>query len=786
MLHKTIQLCLVTLLVLPQGCATLLKPQPAGGVIDSLPQTIPVVADEKLLKPIVDPAGSSVIKSELGDVVVSFSKPVNPVTLVLDITREQESQGNLLTTIKSSNAEALLEEDTRLTIQLPEPEWVPQIIPTQAQFAQLRESATLPSASVPTTPPPLSSSYPVRHLWQQWDAYFWTSNDLSGGNRIASQIRVPAHHPLYLVSTLQTAAELSSNCDQQGPAKCYKGKEPVLFIHGYTPTVTGLGGGETTWKNFPARLLELGKGNQYAIFEFRWITAARFQDVAADLGRAIEEIAQATGRTTHIIAHSFGGLLIRTYLQGLATEFPYRGNVASVTTVGSPHAGLTEADKVMHGIFFSRGQDIQGLLNGQLQIDFCQQISCYQMGEYVSFTEAELQSYQLNISDAVLSQTLDGPVPLEDANRPVFDVPDNMDLKDQPGKFISVLSDLENYPLPKGLPMQVLIGLTLKQFNPKQQQFAKLQEGDGLISYAGQRFSPVLTTRGMAPLLNQDTQFGGRVTETILGLPEMRPGEESVLLPNHPDYWGYRHTDGPVGFANARPMVQVDCETLSKCDHATFQKVTEWLQKYRSQKISKTTPRLTIKVKIVNADTDRPIPFAWVRVYRKHSPLSKFGGEPDTFLNVSQTNKNGIATAKVEFVPNATYYLDVTAWGFEGVTQVGAVTVAKQLKKSSFEVTKVKLAPKSERRQVTGKITEARTGQPLAQVNYVLRDGNVWRSGHTDDQGNYVIAGLLSGECDVFFFKEGYAVTKLPVTITLNQDRPVAVKMKKVAKSGLK
>jgi pimeloyl-ACP methyl ester carboxylesterase len=785
MSHKIIPLFLVTLLVLLQGCATLLKPKTIEDVTANLPQTVPVVADEKLLRPVANLTGSSVVKNELGDVVVTFSKPVNPVALALDITREQDSQGNILTTVKSSNAEALMEDNTQLTIQLPEPAWVPQIIPTQAQFAQLRESSILSSSSPPITPLlPASSSYPLRHSWQKWDAYFWTSNDFSGGNRISSQIRVPAHHPLYLVSTLQTAAELSSNCDKQESAKCYKGKEPVLFIHGYTPTVTGLGGGETTWKNFPARLLELGKGNQYVVFEFRWLTAARFQDVAADLGRAIEEIAQATGRTVHLIAHSFGGLLIRTYLQGLATEFPYRGNVASVTTVGSPHSGITEADKVVHGTFFSRGQDIQGLLNGQLQINFCQQISCYQMGEYVNFTEEDLQSYQLNISDVVLSQMLNKPSPLADADRPVFDVPDELDLKDKPGKFISVLSDLDNYPLPKGLPVQVLIGLTLKQFNPKQQQFTKLQEGDGLISYAGQRFAPALTARGIEPLLNQDTRFGGPVTEKILGLPEVRPGEENVLPLNHPDYWGYRHTDGPVGFTNARPMVQVECQTIEKCDHATFQQVREWLQKHRSQKFSKTTSRLTIKMKVVKVDTDQPIPFAWVRVYRKNSPLGKFGGEPDTFLNVSQTDKNGVTTAKVEFTPNATYYLDVKAWGFEGITQVGAFTVEKRLKKSSFDVGKVKLAPKSERRQVAGKITDAQTGQPLAKVNYLLHDGDMWRLGNSDDQGNYVIAGLLSREGDVFFFKDGYTVAKLPVTTKPNQEQVVGVKMQRKVKSA--
>lgn len=103
---------------------------------------------------------------------------------------------------------------------------------------------------------------------------------------------------------------LNSVCDK-AVACCYEGKEPVLFIHGYTlGTATITGGGQETWADFPRLIQESG----YVPFEYRWNTGTRFEDAAIELEKMIDLIHEKTGERVHIVAHSFGGLLVRTML----------------------------------------------------------------------------------------------------------------------------------------------------------------------------------------------------------------------------------------------------------------------------------------------------------------------------------------------------------------------------------------------------------------------------------------------------------------------------------------
>ena len=156
--------------------------------------------------------------------------------------------------------------------------------------------------------------------------------------------------------------------------KDVKGKVPILFVHGYAQG-SDFGGGskdsDSTWYNFPAYL----KTGDRALYEFRWRTNARFQDAAGDLCQAINTIYASTGRMIHIVAHSFGGVLTRTYLQGLAHCKNNRDlvPVASLTTIGSPHSGL---DKDWGGGYDT---DTAGVVGGIA----CRQQTCYQMGDNV-------------------------------------------------------------------------------------------------------------------------------------------------------------------------------------------------------------------------------------------------------------------------------------------------------------------------------------------------------------------------------------------------------------------
>lgn len=192
-------------------------------------------------------------------------------------------------------------------------------------------------------------------------------------------------------------------------------------------------------------------------------------------------------------------MLTRTYLQGLATQFPYGDDVASVTTVGSPHSGIFDTETLTpgsSGLYFPEGQDSQhsaeiGLLSGfalagNVQINNCAQISCYQMGEYVRFSDEDLAILQLD-----------------------YEGSSELDREDRAGYFIGNLADFYENKLPDNLAIQVLIGLsTSRGLNEV------IDSGDGLISFEGQRINPSLR-RG--PYLKNDTSMGGVVTEKIMG-----------------------------------------------------------------------------------------------------------------------------------------------------------------------------------------------------------------------------------------------------------------------------
>lgn len=408
-------------------------------------------------------------------------------------------------------------------------------------------------------------------------------------------------------TTEKRVAELSSSCNFLD-TKCFQGKIPVLFVHGYKLSMEGvdLGGGKGTFGEFPKLVQELNK-DRYVLFEFRWSTEARFEDAAYDLGKAIEKIKEKTGNPVHIIAHSFGGVLTRTYLQGLAekymypgdflTTLPYKqGTVASVTTAGTPHSGIFDGQTTFGTTAFegkeefSPGQDSS-------TFELCKQISCYQAGE-----------------------------PVVDLDKVNFKLENTTE-----GYLMAKLADFTKHPLPD-LPIQVLIGLTAKDRNTECVERlidnlaciyneSLIGSGDGLISYEGQRFAPQLTSDGIKPLLS------GMITEKILGeftaaLPisvdryplleakravkfyggvkqpqnVVKPGDALLILHNYQngDGWGYKHADDLTGekrdeylwnyFATRNPPygeVFIDgnkCTSATDCQHDTFLKVRDWLE----------------------------------------------------------------------------------------------------------------------------------------------------------------------------------------------------------------
>jgi pimeloyl-ACP methyl ester carboxylesterase len=421
----------------------------------------------------------------------------------------------------------------------------------------------------------------IAHLWSQSGLKYFMHTGIIETNRLPEAKQQQFRITLKYVQVVGISWQASSFLHAKLPSKlygycsdgntaCYQGKTPVLFVHGYTPATStseklgigGFGGGDDTWGNFPQLLAD-----KYAPFEFVWRTNARFEDVANDLGQAVKLIQQKTGKPVYIIAHSFGGLLARAWLQGLASDSATpsaSGLVAGLTTLGTPHSGIADKNRCMAGIALPGGQDGIDWFEG------CQQASCELAGEEI-------------FSDAMRNLFGSG------VGKPM-----------RPGELIQKLNDFNTYPLPS-IDILVQIGLT------SQRGFdAFVDVGDGLITYEGQRFAPSDTVQGscfenQGSVTARDSSLrlsavntgGARVMETFLGFPDTwRPGEFNLYA--NDGFYGYKHAKLVSG--SPRMEAYVDCISADNCDHHGFQYTLAWLNSLNNTTQPPVTPPTTSKL----------------------------------------------------------------------------------------------------------------------------------------------------------------------------------------------
>ncbi len=309
---------------------------------------------------------------------------------------------------------------------------------------------------------------------------------------------------------------------------------PVLFVHGYKNQFgADLGGGEATWNEFP-KLIESMSGSEatYLPFEFQWRTNASFSVVADELAQAIVRIRNLTGKPPRVVAHSFGGILVRTLLAGLGENTrsfdPWYVN--GVLTLGTPHSGIFARATTVEDVSFPVGRDT-GI------IAQCNQISCHQAGA----GEGLEWGYS---PDDIRAMTAAGGAA---------------------GQFMAKIVEAG---LPSGTLFVVGIGL-------KREDGSNLiyDNGDGLISFEGQRFD---TRDALSGSLADCNLVGdGIVKEVVLkvGTPdaELRPG--SAVSGN---VRGYSHTGAltPLALSPDSEIEYgepyVSCTSADSCDHAGF------------------------------------------------------------------------------------------------------------------------------------------------------------------------------------------------------------------------
>jgi len=378
--------------------------------------------------------------------------------------------------------------------------------------------------------------------WQRHLGFFF-GGDLRWPPRLLEQgIEIPwwAINPLigieYKFMLLERTASVLCSEFAAGSPELQTDAQPVLFVHGYN-RLNSLGGGSGTWNRMVAELGTLMGGTastpKILPFEFRWRTNARYEDVAEELFLAVQAIKQATGKNVHIVAHSFGGLLARTYLQGLADiGAAYSTPVASLTTIGTPHSGIFHSSN-------SEYPDGTDHSIGGLSIEGCGQISCFQTGN--------------TISDSLVEWLLGT----------------------EKGNIIRDLNDGNHPFLSTDLPVQVLIGLRTWVDN----KTIIYTDGDGLISFDGQRILP--SYRKQEPLRRgeQIGSLGTEISEYVIAVDTTKPDLEGD--PADSSFSGFSHTslylDGGDfdGVRALKTEVKVD-----DCEHEVLPYLVSWIMPF--------------------------------------------------------------------------------------------------------------------------------------------------------------------------------------------------------------
>ena len=121
------------------------------------------------------------------------------------------------------------------------------------------------------------------------------------------------------------------------PTRCGKTKYPILMIH-------GVGFRDLKWPLYWGRIPHALSGMGAELFYGQQDCWARTEDNARSIKARIRQILDETGsEKVNIIAHSKGGLEARM----AASSLGMGGQIASITTIGTPHRGSKTIDRLL-------------------------------------------------------------------------------------------------------------------------------------------------------------------------------------------------------------------------------------------------------------------------------------------------------------------------------------------------------------------------------------------------------------------------------------------------------
>jgi len=300
-------------------------------------------------------------------------------------------------------------------------------------------------------------------------------------------------YPAWEVARIEATCDYRRRGDCGVPVSDGKHLSPVMLVHGFTPELSGLGGGIDTWGSLAARLKSAG----HPVIELRWMTGMRFEEAAGLLARLSAEIASNTGHKPFVIAHSFGGVVAHLALAGKgiawnpareawdAVDAGSRDDplFAALVTLASPLSGIND-DPVQSPKLVRGRYDLDRTINT------CQSVTCVQAG---AFDVGTLESLQRNA--ALLRRT--------DGVRPASGSAEDLDVGEsirsiraawEPGGAIAIAADRVH-------TVVAVRERPIDDFTPDIEEATAFQLGDGLISLVGQAVlaRDFLCTSAIAP-----------------------------------------------------------------------------------------------------------------------------------------------------------------------------------------------------------------------------------------------------------------------------------------------
>ena len=624
----------------------------------------------------------------------------------------------------------------------------------------------------------------LSYVWQgkvasfNTNHYVWLMNKRGGLPRLSSDgfVTVGEDTPIkQCASALRSEISDSENIE---------GNNSVLFVHGFINSGllggydqgAGILGGEYFAK-FPKIVKDAG----YIPFVFQWRTNARFQDVADELGRAVKKIAEKTGKKVHIVAHSFGGLLTRTLVQGLSSSVAYRGNfsekyISSVSTVGTPHSGTfgTKDNKVEFDnegeVIFPEGRhgetldlatfDLSSAAVGA-GIEQCQAITCYQTGSGSELTSNVLNDKTSGVGSPILYGTRSevGYTPY------------------------SLYKRLEFYP---SVPTQVLIGLVPESIKGEiqadvtynlsydffnEQATTNPASGDYLISIFGQRVEPDSDQSDLnsmyisnnivehiLPMDGRSREFSEGVDDwivdkyTLIGnndwtIEDYRTHVDLDDLISFAD--GYNHRTGQyaadsTSFGTRKIYRQSEvglqnCKDSEDCNNSTWNYFKFFVNKHKAESIDfPEESYIYVSGKVLQDNAIPETPYR-IKIYANDEIL-----EEKYLVDVMDYN------ISVKFIPLADYQVKIFFDNYEFRANPSNIKITDlTVEESDLSFNDIFINKEYSESKISVVLTDAIDNSELSDFNISIYSGenNLIDSGHTNDAIYSTILGNNNYTC---------------------------------------